>query len=241
MTALASGNPYGTLFGASDLKARGRSYLRRGLFVSGLLHLGLLAALVPIWRSGGGDVALTRIEERVTLDPTPTPRMLPPPDAPVTPPSPPRALPDLDHFIPIPQRFVDTTPVPAVAWPPAVTGQTGGPGAPPPAAGGARTGPGPVADPPEDAFVPFDTPPVPVSSPAPDYPEWAREAGVSGRVLLHVLVGADGAVRRVVVKEGVTGLSEPARAAVARWVFRPAKANGHPVAVWVAIPVLFRL
>jgi protein TonB len=60
-------------------------------------------------------------------------------------------------------------------------------------------------------------------------------------VLLHVLVGQDGRVRTVSVIRGVTGLTEEAREALLRWTFRPATAYGRPVAVWVEIPVQFRL
>jgi outer membrane biosynthesis protein TonB len=48
-------------------------------------------------------------------------------------------------------------------------------------------------------------------------------------------------VRRVSVVRGVTGLTEAAQEALLRWIFRPARANGQPVMVWVEIPVSFRL
>ncbi|HKQ18989.1 MAG TPA: energy transducer TonB, partial [Candidatus Eisenbacteria bacterium] len=86
-----------------------------------------------------------------------------------------------------------------------------------------------------------DQPPVPVVAPKPAYPRWAIEAGITGRVLLHVLVGEDGRVRKVVVKEGVTGLSEAASEGVLAWVFRPATVRGVAVSTWVSIPVVFRL
>lgn len=106
-------------------------------------------------------------------------------------------------------------------------------------------GPGePSGDPPEEPsgfFRPVDVPPVPIDSPRPGYPEWAREASIQGTVLLHVLVGTDGRVKRVIVIRGVRGLDEEAAKVVRRWVFRPALSNGIPVQVWVEVPVAFRL
>jgi protein TonB len=102
--------------------------------------------------------------------------------------------------------------------------------------------PGPPSeDPPLGAYRPVDELPVPIFAPTPEYPGWAREAGITGRVLLNVLVGADGRVRRVVIDKDENGLGGAAREALLKWVFRPARANGAAVATWVAVPVVFRL
>ena len=106
---------------------------------------------------------------------------------------------------------------------------------------GTTAGEAPAADPAEGAFVLFDEAPVPLQRVQPEYPTWARENGIAGTVLLHVLVGQDGRVRRMSVIRGVTGLNEAAQEALRRWTFRPATANGRPLAVWVEIPVEFRL
>jgi protein TonB len=87
----------------------------------------------------------------------------------------------------------------------------------------------------------YEDPPIPVVAPEPHYPDWAREAGIEGRVLLEALVARDGHVLSVRVREGDKGLSEEAVKAVRAWKFRPARWNGKPVAAWVAIPILFRL
>ena len=78
----------------------------------------------------------------------------------------------------------------------------------------------------------------------PVYPEEARKAGVQGRVVLEVLVKADGSVVGVVVKESVAGYPELERKAieaVREWRFQPATINGNPVDSSVDIPIEFRL
>jgi TonB family protein len=78
----------------------------------------------------------------------------------------------------------------------------------------------------------------------PEYPEDARKAGVSGRVLLEVLVKQDGTPGDITVKEGIAGypsLDEAAVTAVRQWKFKPATKDGKPAETTVAIPVMFRL
>jgi protein TonB len=91
------------------------------------------------------------------------------------------------------------------------------------------------------AFAGADTPPELVDAPKPAYPDWAKEAGVEGKVLLRVLVGKDGRPRKVIATGGVRALGEDAAKAVMRWTFRPALSNGNPIEVWVEVPVVFRL
>ncbi len=91
------------------------------------------------------------------------------------------------------------------------------------------------------AFVYTDELPAPVSRFAPEYPSLARDAGVEGTVLVWALVGLDGSVEQVQVQKSIPMLDEAAREAVRRWRFTPALANKHPVRVWVAVPVRFRL
>ncbi len=78
----------------------------------------------------------------------------------------------------------------------------------------------------------------------PEYPEAARKAGVQGRVLLEVLVKADGSATGVVVREGIPGHPELDRAAVdavMKWEFKPATSEGVPVDMAVIVPIEFRL
>jgi TonB family protein len=79
----------------------------------------------------------------------------------------------------------------------------------------------------------------------PKYPEFARRSEIEGTVFVRALVGPDGAVQDAFVVRGpksLWALEEPAVDAVWRWRFKPArKSDGTPVAVWVAVPVRFRL
>jgi protein TonB len=83
--------------------------------------------------------------------------------------------------------------------------------------------------------------PAAFESVAPSYPEEARKAGVEGTVMVQALVLRDGSVGATRVVSSVPGLDDAAMAAVRGWHFKPAMAKGRPVAVWVAVPVRFRL
>ena len=96
--------------------------------------------------------------------------------------------------------------------------------------------------PPPDTFVPYETPPQPVKPIIPAYPEMARKAGVEGMVILLVLIDKEGKVREVQVRKGIgAGLDEAAVAAVKQTPFTPAIQNSRPVAVWMSVPIRFRL
>jgi periplasmic protein TonB len=84
--------------------------------------------------------------------------------------------------------------------------------------------------------------PRPIYDPDPEFSEEARAAKYQGKVLLWVVVGADGRPRDVRVRRSLgMGLDERAIATVKTWRFEPAMKDGHPVAVQVNIEVNFRL
>ena len=83
--------------------------------------------------------------------------------------------------------------------------------------------------------------PEAITKVSPVYPDIAREANVDGVVLVQALVGKDGHVHDTRVVKSVQMLDDAAVAAVKRWVFKPALSNNKPVAVWVAVPVSFKL
>ncbi|MEW5709466.1 energy transducer TonB [Pelomicrobium sp.] len=82
-----------------------------------------------------------------------------------------------------------------------------------------------------------------LNNPAPDYPALARRMGEEGRVLLRVLVTADGRASQVKLHatSGSARLDEAAARAVAQWRFVPARQGDQPVDAWVLVPVVFKL
>lgn len=100
--------------------------------------------------------------------------------------------------------------------------------------------PSPLRPSPWDAPI-VDEYPVLLHSVAVRYPDLAREAGIEGPVYLKVLVGIDGRVEDVVIMQGIAVLNDAAVAAARQYTFRPAFTNRRVVAVWVGIPMIFRL
>jgi len=77
----------------------------------------------------------------------------------------------------------------------------------------------------------------------PSYPSTARRLGVQGTTVLRVHVLDDGKVGEVAVDEsaGHPDLDQAATEAVRRWRFEPARRGDEAVAMWVRVPVEFRL
>ncbi len=97
-----------------------------------------------------------------------------------------------------------------------------------------------------------ETPPDPVpprfsadylNNPAPPYPALSRSLGEKGRVLLRVLVNAEGHPEGIQVNRssGFSRLDSAAREAVAQWRFVPAKLGDRSVRAWVIVPIVFTL
>lgn len=93
---------------------------------------------------------------------------------------------------------------------------------------------------PEDFIVP-DEQPERLRMDTPVYPEMAQSAKVEGTVLIQVLVGKDGQVKRCLVKEGHEMLRETALAAARSAVFKPAMIQNKPIEIWVMLPITFKL
>lgn len=75
-----------------------------------------------------------------------------------------------------------------------------------------------------------------------DYTEEARQHGISGEVVLEIVVRRDGSVGETRVLHGLAaGLNERAVQAVRQWRFGPAVRQGAPVDVIVEVAVEFRL
>jgi len=92
-------------------------------------------------------------------------------------------------------------------------------------------------------FVYTDEPPVLANERKPVYPELAREAGVEGKVIAHILVGKDGRVLDAEIDRdySIVMLDGAVLEAVRLLRFTPAMRDLHPVMVWVTCTYRFRL
>jgi TonB family protein len=87
-----------------------------------------------------------------------------------------------------------------------------------------------------------DQKPEPLNSPRPNYTEEARKNGIQGIVVVRVLVGSDGAVKRVYIERGLPdGLNEEAIRAAYQIRFKPAMKDGRPVVFWHSLQIEFHL
>jgi len=75
----------------------------------------------------------------------------------------------------------------------------------------------------------------------PIFPTFARQTGREGRVELHALIGADGAVRSLQTLEGDPMFYQSALDAVRQWRYKPTLLNGRAVEVDTHITVIYRL
>ena len=164
----------------------------------------------------------------------------PPQMEPVAPPTePPKPLPQKQHAKPRPvekPRLI-TAPVAAASD---FVAPTPTPEPPPPpklaAAPAAEHGPPPSVVPPNFKADYLHNPPPP-------YPSLARRMNEQGRVVLRVLVNADGLAERVELRtsSGSSRLDQSALETVRSWKFVPARQGTDPVAAWVLVPISFSL
>jgi protein TonB len=227
-------------YGAPELQSVARQYMVRALLVSSAFST-LLFASFGLLRTFAGDAPVAPppiVFMMVDRAPVPPPIAALAPPQPVVPTALRRAtaavaLPVPDDQVPVASTIASTDELRA-------------------ALPGAGTGDLPlVVEPPAPVetlpglrqFVYVEQMPVVVRSVSPEYPSIAKEAGVSGLVVAHLLVGKDGRVLDVQIdeKQSVLMLNEAAILAARQWVFTPAFANNRPVAVWVAVPFSFRL
>lgn len=129
-----------------------------------------------------------------------------------------------------------TQDLPTITLPPALPDPVPQPAVPAPAAPvAAAIAPAPLVPPRFDAAY-LDNPP-------PAYPAMARRLREEGRVLLRVLVTADGRAGSIEVAttSGSERLDQAALDAVRRWRFVPAKRGDAAVAAHVIVPISFAL
>lgn len=220
--------------GASDLKANGNRIFRRALIISCAVHLALIGVYLAtkLYKPPDEAAYTGRVIRMETLPPPPPLSAAPPPpviNAPQI------APPTIGTPVPVPDA---QAPEQTIMTQQEIAASIS------PISAGSGTGKDSLVIqsdelPSEGEFVYFEDAPTPVTAPPPAYPDFAREAGITGKVTLHVLVGKDGRVKNVKVFKGVTGLDQAAMDAVKKWIFKPALSNNKPVAVWVEVPVDF--
>ncbi len=82
-----------------------------------------------------------------------------------------------------------------------------------------------------------------LQNPAPAYPPLARRMHEQGRVLIRVLVSADGMPERIELKtsSGFPRLDQSALETIRNWKFVPARQGDQKIAAWVVVPIAFTL
>jgi protein TonB len=162
----------------------------------------------------------------------------PPPPAPVRkrPARPRKAVPAVETPPAIIEETVSNEPLGAGAEAPAVSSR-GTPGDVPSESGPVKSG----ASGGGDLQARFDADYL--GNPKPPYPPISRRMREEGRVVLRVLVTADGGAGDVELRasSGSARLDEAALRTVRRWKFIPARRGRTPVQSWVLVPIIFKL
>jgi protein TonB len=227
-------------YGAPELLESRQRHMSQALFITSASLIALcalaggIASLIHVTES---DLPTTVIMPGNFIVPPHTyevPRPAPP--APRVKPSPMRdAVP-----VPVPDAVAPTTELPPSSS--ATVDGTGPITATAPTDGVFSPG-GEDALPSPDAPIYVEELPTVVKRVVPIYPQFAKDAGVEGLVMVKVLVGRDGRVLDVRLSEKlqVPMLNDAALTAARAWVFTPGLADGRPVTCWTAIPFRFRL
>ncbi|MBA2676675.1 energy transducer TonB, partial [Ramlibacter sp.] len=82
-----------------------------------------------------------------------------------------------------------------------------------------------------------------LQNPKPAYPPMSRRMGEQGKVVLRVLIGADGNAQKAEIKQssGFDRLDQAGLQTVQKWRYVPGKRNGVPEAMWFDVPINFVL
>jgi protein TonB len=226
-------------YGAPELQSVARRYMVRALLLSSMLCTLLFAAAGLLY-SVRGTIPVAPTSIAIQLQSLPAPPALEKYDLllPVMPAT--RVQPSLGVPVPTPDERVSIEPT----IPSQEQLRTISPGT----EAGDRPlvveAPAPQETlPPWKAYVYVEEMPVPVRMVNPEYPRIAQEAGVSGRVIAHVLVSRAGRVLDVKIDpdHSIPMLNDAAVQAVRQWAFKPALVNDRPIEVWVAVPFNFSL
>jgi protein TonB len=224
------------------------SHRHRNVAIAGgvvALHVAVLWAMQSglIRRAAELVVPATILTEIIQPEP-PAPPPPPPPPRPAPEPPKARVAPAPRPQPPAPQPVAIPDPTPA---PNAPTGVLAPQPPPPPIAAPVAPAPAPVPAPP--------APPAParvelpssdadyLQNPKPAYPPVSKRLGEQGKVVVRVLIGADGTAQRAEIAEssGFDRLDQAALNTVQRWRYVPGKRNGVPEAMWFRVPINFVL
>ena len=205
---------------SADLKRQYRRWLEFGLIISLLLHIFLMQGYKKARvRTTKRDVKIDvlQVEE---IPQTQQQRQAPAPTRPTVP------IASEDENLPE-DETIEFTDLDLESEPP-----------PPP--------PPPSGDDDIFAFVPHDEAPIPIGGfeaiqKALKYPDFARKAGVEGKVQVMVQVDVDGSVVDYRIIQPLVGCDEAAVKAIRSVKWKPAMQRDRPVKVWVMVPVEFRL
>ena len=153
-------------------------------------------------------------------------------------PSPPEAAAPTRHVAASPAATTFRPPAPAVRKAPPQTRTVPSP-APPAPAPQPGSGPGKEADSGGQTRLGARL----VRHVAPAYPALARQRGLEGRVVIRLVIRADGVPDdiRVAQSSGFDSLDKAAVEAIRQWRFEPARRAGVPVAEERLAPIIFRL
>lgn len=88
-------------------------------------------------------------------------------------------------------------------------------------------------------FVAVSEKPKLLKAVAPTYPDLAAKAGVTGTVVVKVLIGKNGYVEQAEILKSVSMLDEAALAAAWNLKFKPGKQRDKFVKVWMSVPFNF--
>lgn len=89
-------------------------------------------------------------------------------------------------------------------------------------------------------LAPGEQPPKPIHFAKPEYPRAAFDAKTQGTVIVEILVGEQGEVAHLEIRESIPELDDAALASVRQWRFQPARRNGAPHATVALVPIRFR-
>jgi len=84
--------------------------------------------------------------------------------------------------------------------------------------------------------------PVPISTPAADYPDSRAVFNMAGDTQVKMWVTKEGKVKRAyILKSSDYAFNKASLEAAMKWTFRPALKNGVPTSYWVTVPFMFRM